>query len=110
MPLMGRRSRKRGRTGEAAPSRAGGGAQARSSRAERDAERRRRRADAVAASARGGGSARPTRRGTRERPPAPWGSFPLSELVVLLALVIGIAGLIVWGEQGPIMLLAGFAL
>jgi hypothetical protein len=77
------------------------------SRAERDAERRRRRAEAVAAGyeRRGG-----RRRGTRERPQAPWGSFPLTEVVVLLAIVLGIVGLIVWGEQGQIMLLAGFAL
>jgi hypothetical protein len=29
---------------------------------------------------------------TRERPPAPWGSFPLSEIVVLLALICGVIG------------------
>ena len=34
------------------------------------------------------------RRGTRERPPAPWGSFPLTELVVLVALIIGVVGFI----------------
>ena len=61
---MGRRSRKRGD----------------STRAERDAARRER---AV--------SPRP-RRASTERPPAPWGSFPLSELVILLGIV-----LIVWG-------------
>jgi hypothetical protein len=79
-----------------------------SSRAERDAERRRRRAEAAAAGSeppRGG-----RRRGTRERPRPPWGSFPLTELVVLLALILGVAGLIVWREQGQVMLLAGFAL
>ncbi len=35
------------------------------------------------------------RRGTEERPPAPWGSFPLAELTILagiVMLVIGIAG------------------
>lgn len=37
-------------------------------------------------------------------PPAPWGSFPLVELCVLLALVLGIAGIVVWGRQGQIML------
>ena len=61
---MGRRSRKRGD----------------STRAERDAARRER---AV--------SPRP-RRASTERPPAPWGSFPLSELVILLGIV-----LILWG-------------
>jgi hypothetical protein len=34
------------------------------------------------------------RRGTRDRPPAPWGSFPLSELVVLVALVLGVIGFV----------------
>jgi hypothetical protein len=33
-----------------------------------------------------------TRTVTRERPPAPWGSFPLSEIVVLLALICGVIG------------------
>ena len=61
---MGRRSRKRGD----------------STRAERDAARRER---AV--------SPRPPRAHTG-RPPAPWGSFPLSELVILLGIV-----LILWG-------------
>jgi hypothetical protein len=79
-----------------------------SSRGERDAERRRRRAEAAAAGSEPARGAR--RRGTRERPKPPWGSFPLTELVVLLALILGIAGLIVWGRQGLVMLLAGFAL
>ena len=35
-----------------------------------------------------------SRRATRERPPAPWGSFPLSELVVLVALILGVIGFI----------------
>jgi len=65
---MGRRSRKRGE----------------STRAERDAARRARA---------GTPSARPRgRRSTGERPPAPWGGFPLSELVILLGIV-----LILWG-------------
>src|SRR3954462_15921266 len=51
-----------------------------STRAERDA----RRAQAAAA----------PRRRTREAPAAPWGSFPLTELVVLLALVFGVFGFI----------------
>jgi hypothetical protein len=52
------------------------------------AERRRRRAEAVAASQRGGTG----RRGTQERPQAPWAGFPVTELVVLLALVLAVAG------------------
>jgi hypothetical protein len=68
---MGRRSRKRA---------------AGSTRAERDAARR------------GAGGARPSaasRRPSRARPPAPWGRFPLSELVILIGIV-----LIVWGAIG----------
>lgn len=109
---MGRRSRKRSLMGDgdAPPAgRADGSSSAASSRAQRDAERRRRRSEALAASD-GGGRRRTPRRGTRERPRAPWGGFPLSELVILLALVLGIAGLIVTGEQGTIMLVAAFAL
>src|SRR3954470_8087055 len=61
---MGRRSRKRGE----------------STRAERDAARRERAAAPAA------------RRATSARPSAPWGNFPLSELIILLGLV-----LILWG-------------
>jgi hypothetical protein len=66
---MGRRSRKR----------------AGSTRSERDAARRERAvADRPAPGRRS--------RGTGERPAAPWGGFPLSELVILLGIV-----LILWG-------------
>ena len=64
---MGRRSRKRGE----------------STRAERDAARRERAASP---------DPRPSRRPTSQRPAAPWGNFPLSELVILIGLV-----LILWG-------------
>src|SRR3954447_12440932 len=78
---MGRRSRKRGE----------------STRAERDAARRERAA------------APPARRATSERPSAPWGNFPLSELVILLGLV-----LILWGAArgsgGEEMLAAGLVI
>jgi hypothetical protein len=78
---MGRRSRKRGE----------------STRAERDAARRERAASP------------PPRGGTRQRPPAPWGSFPLSELVILLGIV-----LILWGAArgsgGEEMLAAGLVI
>jgi len=78
---MGRRSRKRGE----------------STRAERDAARRK-----PAASP-------PARRSTSERPRAPWGSFPLSEIVILLGLV-----LILWGAArgsgGEEMLVAGLVI
>ncbi|HVG75959.1 MAG TPA: hypothetical protein VM824_11295 [Thermoleophilaceae bacterium] len=78
---MGRRSRKRGE----------------STRAERDAARRERAA------------APPARRATSARPSAPWGNFPLSELVILLGLV-----LILWGAArgsgGEEMLAAGLVI
>src|SRR3954447_22110499 len=78
---MGRRSRKRGE----------------STRAERDAARRERAATPA------------PRRATSERPRAPWGSFPLSELVILLGIV-----LILWGAArgsgGEEMLAAGLVI
>src|SRR5215212_2425775 len=78
---MGRRSRKRGD----------------STRAERDAARRERRATPA------------PRRPTSARPAAPWGSFPLSELVIFLGLV-----LILWGAArgsgGEEMLAAGLVI
>lgn len=60
--------------------------------------------------------ARPTpsaRRGSRrpDRPPSPWGSFPLVEIVILLALVLLIVGFFMGGTtRGDVMLVAGFAL
>jgi hypothetical protein len=85
---MGRRSRKRGD----------------STRAERDAARRERAAAGVTAP-----PPRPGRPSASQRPQAPWGSFPLSELVILLGIV-----LIVWGaargDGGEEMLLAGLVI
>jgi hypothetical protein len=85
---MGRRSRKRGE----------------STRAERDAARRER---AAAPTPRP--RARPGRPTAGERPSAPWGNFPLSELVILLGIV-----LILWGAArgsgGEEMLAAGLVI
>jgi hypothetical protein len=85
---MGRRSRKRGD----------------STRAERDAARR-----ARAAAGAESPPPRPGRPSASERPRAAWGSFPLSELVILLGIV-----LIVWGaargDGGEEMLLAGLVI
>lgn len=106
---MGRRSRKRSR-GQAGSAHtvdppSGSGRDGRSSRAERDAARRRR-AEA------GGGARAKARKARAERPPAPWGRFPLTELVVLLALVLGVAGLVVGVEEerGRTLFAAGLAL
>ena len=45
-----------------------------------------------------------------ERPPAPWGSFPLVEIVVLIGLVMLVVGLFVRGSQGAALLGTGLAL
>ena len=94
---MGRRSRKRMAEGAPAP-----GAP---SRAERDEARRRR--------AEGAGTRRSYARGRPsidDRPPAPWGNFPLAEIAVLVAIVLLIGSLIVRGEQGVVMFAAGLLL
>src|SRR5262245_53415479 len=43
-------------------------------------------------------------------PEAPWGSFPLTELVVLVALVLLVLGFFVPPPRGAVMLGAGLAL
>jgi hypothetical protein len=45
-----------------------------------------------------------------ERPPAPWGSFPLVELVVLVAIVMLVAGLVIQGGRGPVLIGVGLVL
>ena len=46
-----------------------------------------------------------------ERPPAPWGSFPLVELTTLVALVLLILGFfVVDGERGSLMIVVGIVL
>jgi hypothetical protein len=78
---MGRRSRKRGD----------------STRAERDAARRERSVSAV------------PRRATGDRPPAPWGSFPLSELIILVGILLTLWGA-ARGSGGGEMLVAGLVI
>src|SRR3954468_21088273 len=101
---MGKRSRKRGGGTDVAP--------APTTRAERDAARRRRaqaleqrRADGAPVRKR-----RPGRTSFEDRPPAPWGSFPLVELCVLLGIVLLVAGFVVRGERGATMIVGGMAL
>jgi hypothetical protein len=95
---MGRRSRKRG--GE-------------STRAERDAARRERDLQQREAAASGRPASRPRARPGRpsaeERPQPPWGSFPLSELVILIGIVL-IAWGAVSGEGGEERLFAGLVI
>jgi hypothetical protein len=50
------------------------------------------------------------RRPTEERPAAPWGRFPLVELVVLIALVILIIGFFVQGSKGVTLIATGITL
>jgi hypothetical protein len=89
---MGRRSRKR----------------ALSTRAERDAARRERvQAGESSSPAR---RPRPGRPSASERPSAPWGSFPLSELVILLGIVVIFWGLFSGGDQGNERVAAGLVL
>jgi hypothetical protein len=45
-----------------------------------------------------------------ERPPAPWGSFPLAEIVVLVALVMLAIGFFSGGSRSPALLATGLAL
>jgi hypothetical protein len=106
---MGRRSRKRAE--EAGP----GAARPATTRAERDAARRARaQAGAnrpVRSDVRPPRSSRPRagRPPASERPPAPWGSFPLSELVILIGIVILIWG-VFSGEQGQERMVAGLVI
>src|SRR4051812_37556018 len=96
---MGRRSRKRGYSSTPGESRA-----ATTTRAERDAARERRAAQPEPRRRRGG---RPT---MDERPPAPWGSFPLVELAVIAAIGLFVAGLIVRGDRGGVMVVCALVL
>jgi hypothetical protein len=45
-----------------------------------------------------------------ERPPALWGSFPLVELVILVALVLLVGGFVVQGSGGVAMIASGLVL
>jgi hypothetical protein len=45
-----------------------------------------------------------------DRPPAPWGSFPLIELAVLVGIVMLVIGLIVGGDRGPLLIGIGLGL
>jgi hypothetical protein len=50
------------------------------------------------------------RRSADDRPPAPWGSFPLVELVVLIGIMLLVGGFIVAGNRGTVMIATGLAL
>jgi hypothetical protein len=88
---MGRRSRKRALT----------------TRADRDAARRERVQESGSPAAR---RPRPGRPSATERPRAPWGSFPLSEIIILLGIVAIFWGLFSGGDEGREWLAAGLVL
>jgi hypothetical protein len=92
---MGRRSRKRGNL---------------STRAERDAARRERGGESRPGRPEPTRRPRPGRPGAAERPPAPWGSFPLSELVILLGIVVLFWGFFSGGDAGEERVAAGLVL
>jgi hypothetical protein len=53
---------------------------------------------------------RAARRAPRERPPAPWGRFPLVELVILLGLILLITGFFVQETRGAVLIACGLTL
>ena len=53
---------------------------------------------------------RPSRRRPKERPPAPWGRFPLVELVILLGLILLVIGFVVGEARGAVLIACGLAL
>jgi hypothetical protein len=54
-------------------------------------------------------TARP-RRGPNDRPSAPWGDFPLTEIVIFIGLVLLVAGFFVTPPQGFVMIAVGLGL
>ena len=53
---------------------------------------------------------RPSRRPRKERPPAPWGRFPLVELVILVGLVLLVVGFVMGDAKGAVLIACGLAL
>ena len=45
-----------------------------------------------------------------DRPPAPWGSFPLVEIAVLVGIVMLVIGLVVGGDRGTLLIGIGLGL
>src|SRR4051794_8970456 len=106
---MGRRSRKRAAgDGATAPGAAQAPERGGSTRAARDAARARR--AAAVAEGRSPARRRAGKTSFEDRPPAPWGSFPLVEIVVFIALCLIVAGFFVRGPRGGTMLVGGLVL
>jgi hypothetical protein len=53
---------------------------------------------------------KPVRRAQDDRPPAPWGDFPLTEIAIFVGIVLLIAGFFVSPPQGFVMIAVGLAL
>jgi hypothetical protein len=84
-------------------------------------KRRRRAAPRQAASANADAAARPgaaakrstgaaRRRDAEGPPPAPWGSFPLVELVIFVGIVMLVVGFVAGGGTGTILIVVGLVL
>ena len=100
---MGKRSRKRA-AGSGTPAPAG------STRAERDAARRERSRQVRQSSAAPVAKARPGRTSIDDRPPPLWGSFPLTELVTFVGIVLMVWGFVSGpGDEGRSRIAAGLA-
>ena len=76
----------------------------------RTRRKQRQRASATRPVSQGGRTAAPRRPIEDERPPAPWGSFPLVEIVVLVAIAMLVIGFVVQGSRGSILLGTGLVL
>jgi hypothetical protein len=50
------------------------------------------------------------RREPEDRPPAPWGSFPLVEICVLVGVVMLVLGFIIQGPRGSLLIAVGLVL
>jgi hypothetical protein len=55
-------------------------------------------------------AAAPRKRSADDRPAAPWGSFPLSEIVILIGILIFLPGFFVTPPQGLVMIGVGIGL
>jgi hypothetical protein len=53
---------------------------------------------------------KPARRGPDDRPEAPWGSFPLTEIAIFIALVLLVVGFFVTPPQGFVMIAVGLVI
>jgi hypothetical protein len=55
-------------------------------------------------------AAAPRKRSADDRPAAPWGSFPLSEIVIFIGILIFLPGIFVGPPQGLVMIVVGLGL